>query len=152
MTETPPPEPPEKKTELQSSPPSSPIETSKEEAKAKTILGRTAETVLANVWEVIDLLGRSLMGELWRTVYFTVQDAIALAVLVRIPGLLSLWIAGKDFSSFDLCLKENPLGATFLACYLLVISDFATWIVLAARFSIRFSKDFRDQFRRSNSQ
>jgi hypothetical protein len=147
MTETPPPEPPEKKTELQSSPPPSPIETSKEEAKAKTTLGRTAETVLANVWEVIDLLGRSLMGELWRTVYFTLQDAIALAVLVRIPGLLSLWIAGKDFSSFDLCLKENPLGATFLACYLLVISDFATWIVLAARFLIRFSKDIRDQFK-----
>jgi hypothetical protein len=149
MTETSPPEPPEKKAEIQPSPPSSPIETSKEEAKAKTktTLGRTAETVLANIWEVIDLLGQSLMGELWRTVYFTVQDAIALAVLVRIPGVLSLWIAGKDFSSFDLCLKENPLGATFLACYLLVISDFATWIVLAARFSIRFLKDFRDQFK-----
>jgi len=138
MTALPPPEPPE----IQPSPITPP-----EEAKAKTAWGRLAETAIANVWEVIDQLGRSLMGELWRTVYLTVQDAIAISFLVRIPGLLSLWISGKDFSSFDLCLKENPLGSTFWACYLIVIADFASWVVLAARFSVRFIKDLREQFK-----
>lgn len=43
----------------------------------KTKTGKRAERLLLNVWEPLDVLGRGLMGDLWRAVYLSVQDAIA---------------------------------------------------------------------------
>ncbi len=73
----------------------------------QTASGRRTEKILISVWEPLDLLGSTLIGELWRTVYLSIQDAIALSVLLRIPGLIGHWIIGKDFSRFDVCLQEN---------------------------------------------
>ncbi|WP_164929128.1 hypothetical protein [Gloeobacter violaceus] len=94
--------------------------------------------------ESIDPIGRALMGDFWRIVYLTIQDAIALSVLLRIPGLIVEWIIGRSFASFDVCLDENPLGPAFYACFIIVISDFLLWALLAVRIIVRFVKDLRD--------
>lgn len=109
----------------------------------KTETGRRAERLLLNVWEPLDVLGRGLMGDLWRTVYLSVQDAISLSVLLQLPSLISRVIIGKDFSSFDVCLQENPLGVSRYACFIIITSDFCLWIILAGRIIGRFWADMR---------
>lgn len=89
------------------------------------------------------------MGDLWRTVYLSVQDAIALSTLLQLPGLVGRIIIGKDFASFDVCLQENALGVSRYACFIIVISDFLLWIGLAGRILGRFWADLRE-LRRGN--
>jgi hypothetical protein len=108
----------------------------------KTPWGTRTEKILENIFESLDRLGQRLMGELWRTFYLSVQDAIALSLLLQIPSLIGRWIIGKEFSSFDVCLKENALGASRYACFIIVASDFLLWIVLAGRIIGRFWVDF----------
>ncbi|MEH2152015.1 MAG: hypothetical protein V7K63_28575 [Nostoc sp.] len=96
------------------------------------------EMFLKNIWEPLDLLGQSLMGDYWRTVYLSVQDAIALYILLKIPDLIGQWIFGNSFSDFGVCLKENTLGASRYACFIIVASDFLLWIVIAGRIIRRF--------------
>lgn len=109
----------------------------------KTRFGQQTEKLLNNILEPLDLIGQRLMGELWRTLYLSVQDAIALSCLLQIPGLIGRWIIGKEFSSFDVCLQENPLGSSRYACFIIVASDFLLWIVLAGRIIGRFWEDVR---------
>jgi hypothetical protein len=128
-------------------PPSKPPQSQRQPTKPpksqlQTKWGQRTEKLLINVWEPIDVVGKGLMGELWRTLYLSVQDAIALALLLQIPGLIGFWIIGKNFSSFDVCLLENPLGVTFYACLIIVISDFLLWIILFGRIIGRFWEDF----------
>lgn len=108
----------------------------------KTSGGRKTEEILEKLSEPFDLLGKWLMGDLWRTFYLTVQDAIALALILQAPGLIGRLILGKSFSSFDICLKENPLGVDRYACFIIVASDFCLWILLAGRIVLRFFEDF----------
>uniref|UniRef100_A0A0C1RCG1 Uncharacterized protein n=2 Tax=Cyanophyceae TaxID=3028117 RepID=A0A0C1RCG1_9CYAN len=112
--------------------------------QSKTKAGKRIEAFLKNVWKPMDLVGQSLMGDYWRTVYLSIQDAIALYILLRIPDLIGQLIFGKSFSSFDVCLKENALGASFYACFIMVISDFLLWLVIAGRIIGRFLADWDD--------
>lgn len=112
--------------------------------KLKTETGKRAERLLLNLWEPLDVLGRGLMGDLWRSVYLSVQDAIALSVLLQLPSFVGRIIIGKDFSSFDVCLQENPFGVSRYACFIIVTSDFCLRIVLAGRIIGRFWLDLRD--------
>lgn len=107
----------------------------------KTKTGKRTERVLLNVWEPLDLLGRGLMGDLWRAVYLSVQDAIALSILLQLPSFIGRVIIGKDFSGFDVCLQENPLGVSRYACFIIITSDFCLWIILAGRIIGRFWVD-----------
>lgn len=70
----------------------------------KTTWGKRTEKVLENIFEPLDLIGERIMGELWRTLYLTVQDAIALSLILQIPSAIGQWVLGKDFSGFDVCL------------------------------------------------
>lgn len=99
----------------------------------KTSTGKRMRAFLLNIWEPVDLLGQSLVGSLWKTLCLNIQDAIALALALQIPDLLGKLIIGKDFSSFNACWNESALGVSRYACYLIVMSDFALWIVLAGR-------------------
>ncbi|MFB2975954.1 hypothetical protein [Microseira sp. BLCC-F43] len=110
----------------------------------KTRLGRRKEVILKNIWEPLDFLGKSLMGDLWRTTYLSIQDAIALSILLQVPGLIGQWIIGKSFSDFSVCLKESALSPTRYACFIIVTSDFLLWIVLAGRIIGRFWADLKD--------
>ena len=109
----------------------------------KTKTGKRAESLLLNVWEPLDVLGRGLMGDLWRAVYLSVQDAIALSILLQLPSFIGRVIIGKDFSGFDVCLQENPLGVSRYACFIIITSDFCLWIILAGRIIGRFWVDLR---------
>ena len=44
----------------------------------KSLWGKRIERFLDNILEPIDLVGQRLLGDLWKTFYLTVQDAIAL--------------------------------------------------------------------------
>ncbi|WNZ22825.1 hypothetical protein HJG54_08120 [Leptolyngbya sp. NK1-12] len=113
----------------------------------KTTSGRFTQQVLMHIWEPLDVLGRALMGDLWRTVYLSVQDAIALSTLLQLPGLVGRIILGKDFASLDVCWQENALGVLRYACFIIVISDFLLWTVLAGRIIGRFWADLRELWR-----
>jgi hypothetical protein len=111
-----------------------------------TKAGKRTQTILRGFWESLDQIGRGLMGDLWRTVYLSIQDAIALGVLLQVPSWLGRIIIGKDFSSFDLCQLESPLGVTRYACYIIITSDFLLWILLASRILGRFIAEGREQW------
>lgn len=110
----------------------------------KSLWGKRIERFLDNILEPIDLVGQRLLGDLWKTFYLTVQDAIALGLLLQIPSFIGRIIIGKDFSSFDVCLQENALGPSRYACFIIVTSDFLLWIVLAGRIIARFIVDLKN--------
>lgn len=106
--------------------------------------GKRIERFLDNILEPIDLVGQRLLGDLWKTFYLTIQDAIALGLLLQIPSFIGKIIIGKDFSSFDICLQENALGPSRYACFIIVTSDFLLWIILAGRIIARFIVDLKN--------
>lgn len=106
--------------------------------------GKMVDQVLRNIWEPLDLIGKGLLGDLWRTTYLTIQDAVALSILLRVPGAIGHFIIGKDFSTFKDCVKEDILGVSFWACFIIVISDFCLWIVLSGRILGRFWADLQE--------
>ncbi|HLO83837.1 MAG TPA: hypothetical protein VK203_02325 [Nostocaceae cyanobacterium] len=105
---------------------------------ANTKLGKSAKFLVTNLLEFIDQIFYGLMGQLGRTVYASIQDAIALIILLTIPNLIGQIIFGKDFSNFHFCLQENALGASRYACFVIVASDFLLWIIIAGRIIARF--------------
>ena len=109
-----------------------------------TKLGTFTQKLVMNVLEFVDQVFYGLMGQLGRTVYGSIQDAIALGILLKLPSLIGEIIIGKDFSSLDICLKESPFGASRYACFIIVASDFLLWIVLAGRIIGRFWADLKD--------
>jgi hypothetical protein len=117
-----------------------------EEELANTDLESTFPQGVTQIWEAVDQVGHLLMGDLWQTVYQSIQDAIALSVLLKIPSGVGQIIIGKDFASYDLCLQESPLGVTRYACYIMVTSDFLLWILLAFRILGRFIAEGRAQW------
>ncbi|WP_293341323.1 hypothetical protein [Microcoleus sp. CAWBG58] len=126
-------------TPSQSSP--TPVEPS---PPVSTKLGTFTQKLVMNVLEVVDQVLYGLMGQLGRTVFGSIQDAIAIGILLKLPGLIGEKIIGKDFSSWDICLKENFLGSSFYACFIIVTSDFMLWIVLGGRIIGRFRADLKD--------
>jgi len=135
MTAPPPPTP--------TPPPSSPTPV-EQSPPVTTRSGTFTKKVVMNVLELVDQVFYALMGQLGRTVYGSIQDAIALGILLKLPSLIGEIIIGKDFSSFDICLKESPFGASRYACFIIVASDFLLWIVLAGRIIARFWADLKD--------
>jgi hypothetical protein len=109
-----------------------------------TKLGTFTQKLVMNVLEVVDQVLYGLMGPLGRTVFGSIQDAIAIGILLKLPGLIGETIIGKDFSSFDICLKESAFGVSRYACFIIVASDFLLWIVLAGRIIGRFWADLKD--------
>ena len=105
-----------------------------------------AEKLLLTVFTPVDVIGKAVMGNLWKTFYESVQDAIALSLLLQIPSLIGKWILGKEFSGFDVCMQESSFGVNRYACFIIVTSDFCLWIVLAGRLISRFLSDFNQLF------
>jgi len=106
--------------------------------------GTFTKKVVMSVLELVDQVFYALMGKLGRTVYGSIQDAIAIGIILKFPGLIGEIMIGKDFSGFKICLQENPWGVSFYACFIIVASDFLLWIVLAGRIIVRFRADLKD--------
>ncbi len=137
MTAPPPPTP------TPTPPPSSPTPV-EQSPSANTNLGKFTQKVVMNVLEFVDQVLYGLMGPLGRTVFGSIQDAIAIGIILKLPGLIGEIIIGKDFSGFDICLQESPWGVSRYACFIIVASDFLLWIVLAGRIIGRFWADLKD--------
>lgn len=100
---------------------------------------------LLQLWNPLDEIGKALVGSLWRDVYVTIQDAIALGVLLRIPSAIGRLVIGADYSGFDVCLEAgNVWSINRYACFVIVTSGFALWIVLGGRILIRFGRRLID--------
>ena len=94
----------------------------------------TTENFLETLWEPLDAIGRALMGSLWRDVYETVQDAIALSLIFSIPGWIGKLILKADYSGFDQCSNGwNAWNVNRYVCYVIVGSGFVLWIMVAGR-------------------
>ena len=109
------------------------------------------EEVLQSIIGPVDVIGKAVFGDLWKTFYLSIQDAIALGLLLQVPSLIGNIIIGKDFSSFDLCMQENALGVNRYACFIIVTSNFCLWSVLAARLIVRFFQDFVVLFKKKKN-
>ena len=101
------------------------------------------DTSLENIFHIIDSVGKRIFGSLWETVYLSVQDAISMAILMKIPSSLGTWITGKSFTGFDTCIKETSLSTNRYICFVMVMSDFALWAILAGRIIARFFQDLK---------
>ncbi|HLP87767.1 MAG TPA: hypothetical protein VK184_04060 [Nostocaceae cyanobacterium] len=106
-------------------------------------LGKSSEILVIKILELIDQILYRLMGQLGRTVYTSIQDAIALSIILLIPNLIAKFFLGKDFSNFQACLLESPWSANRYACFLIVTSDFLLWIIIVGRIIARFWADLK---------
>jgi len=96
-------------------------------------------------FDVIDIIGRKILGDLWETLYLSLQDAIAMGLLVQIPSWLGKCITGHDFTGFDACIQNTRSwwSTDRYICFVMVTSDLTLWAVLAARILIRCFQDFK---------
>lgn len=107
---------------------------------------------LTNAFGVIDIIGKKILGDLWETLYLSVQDALALGLLIQIPDRVGYWITGKKFTGLDVCIQEDSWwSVNRYVCFVMVLSNFALWGVLAARILIRCIQDFRKLRQRSSN-
>jgi hypothetical protein len=111
--------------------------------KPKTPLGRKVENFFITISDPIDVIGSKVFGDLWRQLYMAVQDAIALAFLLKVPGAVGALVVGKDFTGWDVCMKLNPYSVEFFACFIIVASDFSLWVLLLGRMLGRFLSEWR---------
>jgi hypothetical protein len=88
----------------------------------------------------IDVCKR-LLGSFWFPIIRdTAQDAVGAYIVLSIGGYAGSLIAGKDFSSFRMCLKEFQTDSTSVipyVCYGMVILDFSLWAAVLARLFYR---------------
>ena len=109
-----------------------------EQKAAENLEKLTTEQKLEKLWKPIDAVGKSLMGSLWRDVYETVQDAIALCALFSIPGAIGKIILKEDYSGFDRCFENwNAWNVNRYACCVIVASGFILWTVVSGRIIAR---------------
>jgi hypothetical protein len=113
-------------------------------APPQTLWGKRTERFLLQIGEPINLVGHSLMGSYWKTLHSSVQDAIALGLILKIPGAIGEWVMAKSFTGFDVCLQQNILSVDRYACFIIVASDFCLWIVIAGRTIARFWIDWNE--------
>lgn len=137
MTALPPPTP------TPTPPPSSPIPV-EPSPPVTTRSGTFTKKVVMNVLEFVDQVFYALMGQLGRTVYGSIQDAIAIGILVKLPSLIFQIISAKDFADFTSCSQESPWGSSFYFCFIIVGSDFLLLIVILGRTFIRFWRDLKN--------
>jgi hypothetical protein len=116
----------------------------KTSTRGKLSFANKTEKRLIAILDVIDVIGKNVMGDLWRTFYLSVQDAISLACVIQIPSLIGKFIIGKEYNSFRVCLSEDALGPNRYACFVIVAADFGLWAVLGSRVLIRCIQDFMD--------
>jgi hypothetical protein len=109
--------------------------------KGNLSLADKTHKALNAIFDLINVIGQKIMGDLWRTVYLSIQDAIALACIIQIPSLIGKLIIGKEYSSFNICLLEDALGPNRYACFVIVIADFGLWAVLGGRVLTRCIQD-----------
>ena len=109
------------------------IKTEEQKVKEKRKKLATAE-FLENFWQPLDTIGQAWMGNWWRGIYETVQDAILLCLFLAIPGWMGKLILKADYSSFDQCNNSwHAWNMNRYACYAIVGSGFVFWVMFTGR-------------------
>ncbi|EGJ28619.1 MULTISPECIES: hypothetical protein [Moorena] len=110
--------------------------------RPKTRSGKVINELLINIWEPLDQLGKALIGDLWRDVYLTIQDAIGLGILYVIFGWIFHWITKENFTSFDQCWNTwSVWEVNRYFCLVVVLLAFSSCITLCGRILKRLLKD-----------
>lgn len=120
----------------------------------KMVKGATPALAVATFLDrwlaVIHVVGERVLGPLWMTLFESVQDAVTLGLLFKIPSLLSKIVLNQEFSGLDECLTDsNVWSISRYACGAVVLSDYTLWAALIPRILFRF---FRDMSKLLNSQ
>ena len=100
------------------------------------------EKNLEYLWSFLDIVGKKLIGDLWETLYLSLQDTIALVLLFQLPGLIGKLTVDNDFSNLESCLEIGWSNVNIYACLIIVASGFTMWILIAGRILGRFLKEF----------
>ena len=93
--------------------------------------------------ESINSVGSFLLGDLWKTFCLSVQDALAVGLVLLLPRLIGSILQYGEFERISDCHTLDIDSPRTLACYVIVSSGFLAWILIAGRFLGRFIKDFR---------
>ncbi|NEP53137.1 MAG: hypothetical protein F6K65_31790 [Moorea sp. SIO3C2] len=105
------------------------------QARPKTKYGKIINELIINIWELLDELGKALIGDLWRDVYLTIQDAIGLGFLYVVFGWIFKWITQESFTGFDQCVETwNVWEVNRYFCLNVVLLAFISCITLFVRF------------------
>lgn len=97
--------------------------------------------ILTEIWNPLDEIGQGLMGDLWRPTYLTIQDTIAVLVLVFVLSLLGSQlqgVTGQNFADFRDCHRFPPTNVNFYQCYVITGSNFTVWFIFGGRFILHF--------------
>ncbi|WP_293351901.1 MULTISPECIES: hypothetical protein [unclassified Microcoleus] len=97
-----------------------------------------------SVLEVVDQVFYMFFGSFGRTVFGSIQDAIALSILFKLPSLIFQIISAKKFADFTSCLQESPWGSSFYFCFIIVGSEFLSLILIAGRIIARSWADWKN--------
>lgn len=110
--------------------------------KIKTKAGETLNKIIINIWEPVDILGESILGDLWRDIYLTIQDAIGLGLLFKLFSWIFKFITGEDFVGLKHCFNmATPWQINRYFCLVVVLLGFSSCITLAGRIVKRFFID-----------
>ncbi|WP_287313322.1 hypothetical protein [Moorena sp. SIO1G6] len=110
--------------------------------RPKTRFGKVIYQLLINIWDPLDLVGKALIGDLWRDVYLTIQDAIGLGILYVIFGWIFQSITKENFTGFDQCVGTwNVWEVNRYFCLVVVLLAFSSCITLCGRILKRLLKD-----------
>ncbi|NEO20342.1 MULTISPECIES: hypothetical protein [unclassified Moorena] len=110
--------------------------------------GKFTNKLLINIWEPLDQIGKALIGDLWRDVYLTIQDAIGLSILYVIFGWIFQSITKENFTGFDQCVGTwNVWEVNRYFCLVVVLLAFSSCITLSGRIVKRFLKDLINHLR-----
>ncbi|NER89933.1 hypothetical protein [Moorena sp. SIO3A2] len=119
------------------------------QARPKTRYGKIINELLINIWEPLDEVGKALIGDLWRDVYLTIQDAIGLGFLYVVFGLIFKWITQENFTGFDQCVETwNVWEVNRYFCLVVVLLAFSSCITLFGRVLKRLLTDLIDLARK----
>ncbi|WP_083305298.1 hypothetical protein [Moorena producens] len=99
--------------------------------------------LMQHIWTSVDKLGKALLGDMWRSVYLSLQDAIALLVILYIPSLIGQLILTNTFLDFSVCM-ESAIGVQFYASLIIGAANFLLWILMAGRIIGRLWADFNN--------
>lgn len=87
---------------------------------------------MQHIWTSVDKLGKALLGDMWRSVYLSFQDAIALLVILYIPSLIGQLILSNTFLDFSVCL-DSTIGVQFYGSLIIGAANFLVWILIPGR-------------------
>ena len=120
-------------------PPKIPLESS---------LRQRTRAQLITLWEPLDEIGRAIMGDLWRTTYLTIQDALAATVVsiaLHFIGLALQGTTGQTFSDLKACVTSYPItSVSRYQCLVIGAASFPVWFVFAGRFILHLWEDWID--------